>query len=474
MRRLFGTIRPDGKRQYRKMFLAIPRKQGKTELAAAIILYLLLGTGKHGQQLYSASGTKEQAALTYMAASAMVRNDEKLDGVCHLYDSYKKITLERLGSYYESLSSDAPTQHGRGPSAVIFDELHVFPNRRLFTALTSGFGARQEPLTIMITTAGHDRHSLCYEQWQYARDVRDGKVIDPTFLPILYETDPEADWTDEAVWHKAMPGLGDFCSLEVIQDECRTAKNLPIHENTFRQLYLNQWTEQAVRWLSTVDWAACAGDTVAETLKGRPCYGGLDLGVTGDMSAYALLFPDDDGGYDVLMHFWAPRYGKWRDELRNQDRYEIWAQQGWLTFTEGNTTDHQQIEDEIVALSEVYPLRSLFADRAYATQMLTRLLNIHGLPVKGISQSSVVMSEPLKKLEELVISREIRHGDNPVLSWNVANAVVSRGRTGLMCLDKEQATERIDGLAALLNSLAAAIPDAEEPSVYETRGILVV
>jgi phage terminase large subunit-like protein len=475
VRRLFGTLRPDGRRQYRKMLLAIPRKQGKTELAAAIILYLLLGTGKHGQQLYSASGTKEQAALTYMAASTMVRNDEKLSAVCHLYDSYKKITLERLGSYYESLSSDAPTQHGRGPSAVIFDELHVFPNRRLFTALTSGFGGRQEPLTIMITTAGHDRHSLCYEQWQYARDVRDGRIDDPTFLPVLYETDGETDdWTDEATWRKAMPALGDFCNLEFIQDECKTAQNLPAYQNTFRQLYLNQWTEQAVRWLSTVDWTACGGELDAGTLRGRPCYGGLDLGVTGDMSAYAMLFPDDDGGYCVLMHFWVPRYGKWRDELRNQDRYTSWAQQGWLTFTEGNTADHQQIEDEIVALNDIYPLRSLFADRAYATQILSRLLNIHGLPVKGISQSPTIMSEPLKKLEELVLAREVRHGDNPILAWNVANAVVSRTRTGLMCLDKEQAAERIDGLAALLDALAAAIPDAEEESVYQTRGILVV
>jgi phage terminase large subunit-like protein len=475
VRRLFGTLRPDGRRQYRKMFLAIPRKQGKTELAAAIILYLLLGTGKHGQQLYSASGTKEQAALTYMAASTMVRNDEKLSAVCHLYDSYKKITLERLGSYYESLSSDAPTQHGRGPSAVIFDELHVFPNRRLFTALTSGFGGRTEPLTIMITTAGHDRHSLCYEQWQYARDVRDGRIDDPTFLPVLYETDAELDdWTDEVTWRKAMPALGDFCNLEFIQDECKTAQNLPAYQNTFRQLYLNQWTEQAVRWLSVEDWMDCADATDLDALKGRPCYGGLDLGVNGDMSAYVMVFPDDDGGFDVLCHFWAPQEGKWRQELRNKDRYEIWAQQGWLTWTEGETVDHQQVEDEIVALNDIYPLRSLFADRALATQMLTRLFNHHGLPVKGISQSPLIMSEPMKKLEELVIARRIRHGGNPILAWNVANAVIKRLETGLTKLNKSAAAERIDGIAALLDALAAAIPDAEEESVYAHRGILVV
>lgn len=464
-----------GKAQYRKIFIALPRKQGKTELVAAILLYLMFGTGKRGQRIFSGSGDREQAALIYGAAASMIRQSEALSNCSLTYDGFKRIKFETLDCVYQALSSEAYSKHGLRPSVVLLDELHVFPNRDLFTALMSAFGATIDPLTIMITTAGHDRTSLCWEQWQYARDVRDGKIHDPEFLPVLFETMPDDDWTSDEVWHKAMPALGDFCQLSFIRSECKQAQALPAYENTFRQLYLNQWTQQATRWITTESWAACGGGFTVESLQGQPCYGGLDLGVTGDMSAYALLFVDDDGAYTFLMHFWAPHDGKWRNEERNRDRYEAWAREGFLTFTPGNTTDHQQIEDDIVEWSEVYPLRQLDADRAYATQLITRLLNIHGLNVKGISQGPVTMNEPTRKFEELVLSGKIRHGDNPVLAWNVANAVARRNSTGLLMLDKEQATERIDGLAACLNALAASTVDADTgPSVYETRGLVFI
>ncbi len=360
---------------------------------------------------------------------------------------------------------------------MLLDELHVFPNRDLFTALMTAFAATRDPLTIMITTAGWDRTSLCYEQWRYARGVRDGLIDDPGFLPVLYETEPEEDWTSEEVWRRAMPALGDYCSLEFIREECRRAQELPAYENTFRQLYLNQWTEQAVRWLSTAAWAECGGEFRADTLDGRACYGGLDLGVTGDMSVYAMAFPDGDGGYDVLAHGWAPREGKWRKEPKNRDRYEQWARDGYLTLTEGDTTDHQMIEDQIAAWhDDRFPLRQLNGDRAYATQMLTNLANRHGLNVKGIPQGAVTLNEAMVLLEELVISQRIRHGDNPLLSWAVANAVVRINPTGLKMLDKSQATERFDALSALINALAAAVADPVDnsPSVYETRGVMIL
>jgi len=473
VRQLLGTIRPDGLRRYRKAFLGLPRKQGKTELAAAILLYLLLGTGKRDQQLFSASGDFKQAALIYGAAASMIRNDPALEAVCLLYDGSKRIVCERLNSFYQALSSDAPGKHGLRPSAVIFDELHVLPNRELYKALTTAFGATIEPLTLMITTAGWDRTSLCWEQWRYAEGVRDGLIDDPAFLPVIYAAQPEDDWASEDTWRKAMPGLGDFCSLEFIQDECRQAKQLPAYENSFKQLYLDLWTEQALRWLSTESWLACGGYFEPATLAGEPCYGGLDLGVTGDMSVYALAFPDGSGGYAVLAHGWAPREGKWRKEPRNKDRYEDWARLGYLTLTDGDTTDHQQIEDAIVKWADVYPLRTLYADRAYATQILTRLANTHGIEVKGIPQGPVTLNEAMVRLEELVISQTIRHGDNPLLNWAVANAVIHLNTTGLKHLDKSQATERIDALAALVNALAAAVADPNNtgPSIYESRGV---
>lgn len=474
IRKLFGTLRPDGTRQYRKSFWALPRKQGKTEVVAGGGLLLLMGEGKPNRRIYTAAGDTKQAALIFAAACEMIRNDEVLSACTVIYDGYKRIEYRPGNSALEVLSSVPKSKHGLGPTAVLIDEYHVV-NPELINVLTTGFGARKEPLTWMITTAGWDRQSPCWDEWQYALKVRDGVVDDPTYLPVIFAADPKDDWTDEATWHRAMPALGDFCSLDFIREESRKARERPRFENTFRQLYLNQWTEQATRWISAERWAACGADPIDEAaLEGRACYGGLDLGVTGDMSALALAFPDGDGGLDVLCRFWAPAEGRWRHEERSRDLYPRWHRGGHLAFTGGEATDHQQIEDDVLALNERFPLRLLCADRAYASQLLSRLFNLHDLPVRGIPQGPVTLNEPMVRLESLLLAGAIRHGNHPILAWNASNADMRRNSTGLMHLDKSGSTGRIDGLAALVNAIAAATADAGGggPSVYESRGIL--
>ncbi len=476
VRKLFGTLRPDGGRQYRKGFLALPRKQGKTELVAAILLYLMLGTGRKEQRIYSASGDRNQASLIFGAAASMVENDPQLSQVCTVYHGYKKITCDGMGSTYQALSSEAKLKHGLGPSAVLFDEVHVLPNRQLHDILTTGFGARRDPLTLYISTAGFDRASLCYELWQHARHVRDGIVTDPTFLATLFEADPEDDWTSEETWFKAMPALGDFCSLEFIREEFHKAKTQPSFENTFKQLYLNLWTEQATRWLQTERWMACAGLEETE-LDGRECYAGLDLGVTRDMAALALIFANDLGGFDVAVRYWVPIDGIWKEEPRNFELYRDWHNRGFLEFTPGEATDFDQIENDIVEVNRRWAIRSLFADRAYASHMLSRLFNYHELPVQGIPQGPVTLNEAMVKVETMLLNQTIRHTGNPVLNWNVANANVERNKTGLMYLNKSGTTFRIDGVAALVNAVTAAIADGATdagPSVYDTRGVFVL
>ena len=475
IRSLFGTLRPDGLRQYRRAFLALPRKQGKTELAAAILLYLLLGTGRKGQQIYSASGDHKQAALIFRAAASMIRNDPKLSQICTVYDGYKRIECGPLESFYEALSSEAKLKHGLGPAAVLFDEVHVLPNRELHDVLTTGFAARREPLTLYITTAGHDRTSLCYELWEHARNVRDGVIEDPTFLPILYEAAPEDDWRDETVWRKAMPALDDFCSLEFIKDECHKAEMMPAFENTFRQLYLNQWTEQATRWIQAERWLACPKVDEAEVL-GLPCLAGLDLGVTRDMSAAAFLFENSLGGFDIIPRFWVAREGRWRDDRASVQLYTLWERQGFLRFTDGQVKDDDAIEADIVEFNAGHPIQQLTADRAYAMALLTRLFNRHDIPVNGIPQGPVTLNAAMVRFEEMVIAGTIRHTHNPVLNWNVANATVGRNSTGLIYLDKAKDTLRIDGLAATIDALVPIATGADlpetGPSVYESRGIL--
>lgn len=479
IRRIFDE---DGEALYETVFIGIPRKQGKTELIGAIIDYLLFGTGRRGQRIYSASGDRKQAALVFDAAASMIRQSTALSSHALVYDGYKEIRCEALESKYQALSSEAKGQYGLRPSVIIFDEFFVLPNRDLYNALTTGLGATKKPLIVIITTAGFDRTSLCWEQWQYARGVRDGLIDDPTFLPILWETDPTADWTDEAVWRHAMPALDDFCELKFISKECKKAQDLPAYENTFRQLYLNQWTEQSERWISVEKWQACRKAVDADALKDQPCYAGFDHGISGDMSALALAFPDGQGGYDILAHCWAPKDGKWRKEPRNQDRYLEWERLGFLTLTEdakgSQIVDESVIEAHIVkwiGYDGLYALRLLLADRAYATQLLTRLLNDQGINVQGITQGPVTLNEAMKLFEDLVLSGSIRC-DNPIMDWNIANATMRRNSTGLMHLDKSHASERIDLLAALIDALVGAVsdPDNNGPSVYDTGGIFVL
>lgn len=457
--RLFGTLRPDGTRQYRKAFLALPRKQGKTELAAGVLLYLLLGTGKTDQKVYSASGDRAQASLIYHAASRMVRQDPTLDKICLCYDGYKKIVHEPSGNTYEALSSEAYSKHGLGPSAVLFDEVHVLRDREFHDVLTTGYGARREPLTWYITTAGWDRFSLCYELWQHAEAVRDGLRTDPGFLPILYAAGKSDDWRDEATWRAAMPALDDFCSIEFIRDEFQRATSQPSFENTFKQLYLNLWTEQAERWLSMDKWALCGGSPIDESaLAGHECFAGLDLALTGDMAAFVRAFPDGNGGFDVVCRFYAPEQGRWREEPQNRELYSLWARQGHLTLTPGEEIDFDVIERDIVEADEATPITLMLADRAFATQVCTRLMNVHGMTsrVQFLPQTPMRLNEPTIEVERLISGRKIRHGGHPVLAWNAQNAATRKHSTGLISLDKARSTGRIDGLAALVNAIAGA------------------
>lgn len=425
-----------------------------------------MGQGRQNQKIYTASGDVEQAALIFRAAVDMVRADPELDSLVTIYEGYKRLDFPAGNSSLKVLSSVPKSKHGLGPTAVLIDEYHVV-DEELVNVLTTGFGARKDPLTVMITTAGWDQTSLCYDEWQYAEKVKNGTVEDPTYLPVLYAADPSDDWKSEETWRKAMPALGDFCSLDFIREECKKAQERPRFENTFRQLYLNQWTQQATRWLQVERWKGLETIDPAE-LEGQPCYAGLDLGVTGDMAALVLAFPNDLGGVDILPRFWVPREGRWQSEPRNRISYPLWEKAGWLTFTAGEATDFDQVESDILEWNERFPFTLLLADRAYATQLLNRLFNNHGIPVKGITQGPVQLNEPMVKLEAMLLDGTLRHDGNAVLTWNISNANVRTTSTGLMHLDKSSATQRIDGLAALVDALAGFVADPNHgPSVYD-------
>jgi phage terminase large subunit-like protein len=256
IRKLF-TTQKDGRRQYRTCLLMLPRKNGKSELCAALAIYFLLFDGEIGAEVYSAAADKDQAALVFNVAAQMIRNDAELLAQCEIIDSQKRIVHRRSGSFYRAISAEAYSKHGFNASVVIYDELHAAQTRELWDVLSTSQGARSQPLMMAITTAGYDRHSILWELYAHARKVAEHPALDPTFLPILFEAPIDADWTDEKVWRKANPALGDFRSFEEMRIACDRAQEIPAQENTFRRLYLNQWTEQAARWIALTAWDAC-------------------------------------------------------------------------------------------------------------------------------------------------------------------------------------------------------------------------
>ena len=304
IRPIFGWKRPDGTRKYRKVYVEVPRKNGKSTLGAGIALYLLFSDGEPGAEIYSAAADREQAAIIFDVARQMVEQDPDLRTRCEVFR--RSIVVGKTGSAYHVLSADAPTKHGKNSHGVLFDELHAQPNRELYDVLKTSTGSRRQPLFVMFTTAGYDKTSICWEEHEYATRLLTGAIQDDTYLSIIYAADQDEDWTDPKVWARANPGLGESVKIQYLQDECPRAKESPAYQNTFPRLHLNQWTEQATRFLDMDAWDACAGQVDPAELEGCPCRAGLDLASTIDISAFVMCFANEDGGYTWLPFFCVP------------------------------------------------------------------------------------------------------------------------------------------------------------------------
>jgi len=446
VKKLF-TTRKDGLRRYRTMLLMLPRKNGKSEICAALAIYFLLFDGEIGAEVYSAAADKDQAALVFNVAAEMIRNDPELLAQCDILDSQKRIVHRKSGSFYRAISAEAYSKHGFNASAVIYDELHAAPNRELWDVLSTSQGARKQPIMIAITTAGYDRHSILWELYDHACKVRDGQVEDPTFLPIIFEAPKDADWTDEKVWARANPALGDFRSLEEMRVAAARAKAIPAQENTFRRLYLNQWTEQAERWLSIESWDGCRQQ--AQDLRNRPCYIGMDLSTTKDITALVAVFPGD-GGFDVQCAFFVPAENVAERERKDRVPYGQWIRDGYLIDTPGNVVDYEAVREKLKEWSALYDVQTIGFDPWNATQLVTQLTEQDGFKCVQMRQGFASLSAPTKALEACILAKELRHDGHPILRWCIGNAAVEQDPAGNIKLSKKVSTERIDGAMALV------------------------
>lgn len=454
---------PDGRRVYRQCLLMLPRKNGKTEIAAALAVYFLLFDGEQGGEVYSAAADKDQAALVFNVAAQMIRNDPELYAQVDILDSHKRIVHPKSGSFYRAISAEAYSKHGFNASAVIYDELHAAPNRELYDVLTTSQGARAQPLMLAISTAGYDRHSILWELYQHATRVQADPALDPSFLPILYEASPDADWTDERVWRRANPALGDFRSLEEMRIACRRAREIPAQENAFRRLYLNQWTEQADRWISVAAWDACQGAIEWATMGRRRCYVGLDLSSTTDLTAAVAVFPDEEGPI-VLPQFFVPQERMRERGHRDRVPYEEWARAGFLMATPGNVVDYEAVRRTLQAWAARFEVLEIAYDPWNATDLVTRLQDQDGLPCVPVRQGFASLSAPTKALETAILGRQLHHDGHPVLRWCLGNVAVETDAAGNLKPSKKRSSERIDGIVALVMAFDRLERNAEKPT----------
>lgn len=476
IRDIFGIVKPDGNRQFRTAFVEICKKVGKSELAAAVALYLLYADNEPSAEVYGAAADRQQASIVFDVAKQMVEMSPALMKRSKLMGATKRIVNYSNAGYYQVLSAEVGGKHGFSVSGLVFDEIHTQPNRQLYDVLTKGSSdARQNPLHFIITTAGNDRHSIAYELHTKAVDILEGRRVDPTFYPVVYGLKDDEDWEDEANWYKVNPSLGYTVDIERLRDAYREAKQNPADEITFKWLRCNMWVSSTVAWIPDAIYMRGNEPIDMDALAGRDCYAGLDLSSTGDITALVLIFPprDEEEKYVLLPYFWIPEETIPRRVKANSVPYDIWEKQGYIMSTEGNVIHYDFIEKFIMDLSEKYHILEIAVDRWNATQMIQNLKG-EGFTIVPFGQGFSSMSAPTKEFYRLLMEGRIIHGGNPVLRWMAGNVVIDTDPAGNIKVTKAKSKEKIDGIVAAIMALDRCIrQEGQSGSVYDERGLLV-
>ncbi|MDD5502575.1 MAG: terminase large subunit [Candidatus Thermoplasmatota archaeon] len=503
LRDIFGTVRDDGRRQYTMAYLEIPKKMGKSELAAAVALQGLCADNEWAAEVYGCAADRAQASLVFDVAVDMVDQNPTLKKNIKPVLSQKRLVYMPTKSFYQVLSAEAFTKHGLNVSRVVFDEIHAQPNRELFDVLTEGSGdAREQPLYFIISTAGNDpdRQSIGWETHQMAVDILTGVKHDPTFYAMIYgldrdnrriwkgqeyETiDAELEdeeqwrkvWIDKKIWEKVNPSLGHTVAWEKAEEQFTRAAGNLAKERNFRWLRLNSWEKlKTTGWLGLDFWDLCKAKIQLDRLRGRPCYAGLDLSSKIDMTAFVLLFPPDDINrkWIVLPIFWVPEDAVPERVRTDKVKYDEWVQQGYLKTTPGNVIDYNFIEKEIIDLRGVYDIQEIGFDPWNAMQTAVNLEN-EDLTMVEVRQGYKSMSPAMKEIEQLARGKKLIHSGHPILRWNVGNVEIKMDENENIRPVKGKGIERIDGLVALINAMARAMLNEDTRSVYEDRGVITV
>jgi phage terminase large subunit-like protein len=489
----FGWMKPDGTRRYREVFIYVPRKNSKSTSVSGLVNLVFFLDKEAGGQIYLGASSRKQAGIVFSIAKRQVLLAPRLKARCNV-GAHKVTDKTDEGTYYEPLSAEAGTAMGLNIHCAAIDELHTHANGDFIEAIQTGTVARRQPILFYLTTADYQRESICNQMYDYACQVRDGNLKDPNYLPVIYEADPEDDWTAESTWKKANPMYGLSVKADYMKRECLKAQASPIRENGFKRLHLNIRTEAVDRYFNMFAWDSCssvpqlvAGDdnirkwlskygTFKAELLGQRCYGGLDLASSKDLSAFSLYFPQEDGTNKVLMWFWIPREQAKIREKSNNIPYTLWEKLGLVKIIPGEVTDPMDTAVDVAEICEKYDVRMIGADPRFNAESVLQYLIKQDIEVEKIFQSFTNLSRPTKVLERRVTAKTIDHGSNPVLAWNAASTNVKHGPDSMLRPVKPDSTEanKIDGIVALIMAIAEesnSHADDSKKTVYDKRDV---
>jgi phage terminase large subunit-like protein len=475
---LFGWYRetPEGlRRRFKKVYVEVARKNGKSTWAAGIGLYLAFADDEVGAEVYAAATKKDQARIVHGEAMRMVKASPSLTS--YLTCLKDVIVRESRHQKFEPLGADEDTMDGLNVSGAIIDEVHAHKHYGVWDKIETAIGARRHPVIFAITTAGFDRATLCWALHEYAEQILTGNVQDESFLAYIATLDAGDAWQDPEVWSKSNPNLGVSVKVEHLSELAQKAARLPGFQNAFLRLHLNVWTRQTKRWIDMELWDENAGPPVRDDeFLGRACYGGLDLSSVSDMTAYVLGFEDvfDEDLFTVRCQFWCPEARLYDETNKYREQYQAWHAQGLLRITPGNAIDYEFIKAEILASAAKFEVRELAVDRLFQGYHLSMQLMDEGMVVVGMGMGFASMAGPMKELNRLLLLRKLRHGGHPILRWMASNCAVREDPAGNLKPDKAESQGKIDGIIAILCALDRKMRGGQRQSVYERRGLLAM
>lgn len=474
IRPLFGLKRDDtGLRWYRRCDVWIPKKNGKSTLAAGIGLYLTAADGELGAEVYGVANDKDQACICWGEAARMVKKSPELSERCQVFTSTSAIVVPESNSSYQAVGSDIGDKDGINVSGAICDEIHEWRKRDLLTKLTNAQSARRQPLTFVISTAGQNLNGVGYAEYREDKRIFLGKSRIRDRLVVIFEAGPKENWRSKRTWKAANPGYGKTVKVPFLESELAVAETDPMKQGDFKRYYLNIWTGQTSSSINLEKWdGPCAGPIDRAALAGQECIVGVDLATRADLTAIAAVFVV---GMDlvVLPHFFVPSEDIETKEIRDGAPYRQWARAGLMTITDGNITDYEFVKAMLLDWSRTYTVKEVGYDPHSAALFASQLI-AEGVNAVEVPQSHKNMAPATREFKNLIVAGRLKHGDNPILRWNADNVRSKITPNGDERFYKGKSTGRIDGVVATVTAIARATLPGEGPSIYETRGVLTV